>query len=153
MLRARTNSLKLNWRNRFTNNLECCPVCKQESEDLKHFLLLCPKYSTIRSQYEILQQPYNQVTEELIIQLLLIKQIEDSGQIEKKKERNYEKNVDKKTKIHNAIKHFKQDTLLDPRHYKTLSWNTYYNYNTNSSSKLDGMWDRVFLVGARGTNE
>ena len=85
MLRARTNSLKLNWRNRFTNNLECCPVCKQESEDLKHFLLLCPKYSTIRSQYEILQQPYNQVTEELIIQLLLIKQIEDSGQIEKKK--------------------------------------------------------------------
>ena len=39
----------------------------------------------------------------------------------KKKVRNNKKNVDRKTKIHNAKEKLKQDTLLHSRHYKPYS--------------------------------
>ena len=55
MFRGRTNSLRLNWRNRFTGGEEVCELCKQEIETLKHFLLNCEDLEQTRRKYEINQ--------------------------------------------------------------------------------------------------
>ena len=55
LFRARTNTLPLYWRNRFKQNAEeaeqLCPLCKQDIETLKHFLLTCPELMHIRTKY------------------------------------------------------------------------------------------------------
>lgn len=48
ILRGRTNTLTLNWRNRFQRKSEECPCCGEETETLEHFLLDCEEYEEIR---------------------------------------------------------------------------------------------------------
>ena len=57
---ARTNTLNLNWRNKFKNEETKCDLCKQEEESLQHFLLYCPELSNIRMKHRKMQQPYNE---------------------------------------------------------------------------------------------
>lgn len=49
LVRGRTNTLNLNWRNKFQNKPEECPCCGHESETLQHFLLECPENYDIRN--------------------------------------------------------------------------------------------------------
>ena len=50
MIRARVNTLDLNWRKRFKNEDTRCERCHYEIEDLEHFPLHCNPYSDIRQQ-------------------------------------------------------------------------------------------------------
>ena len=54
ILRGRTNTLTLNWRNRFQNKSEQCPCCDCETETLERFLLDCEEYNDIRQNQTFL---------------------------------------------------------------------------------------------------
>jgi hypothetical protein len=56
LFKARTNNLPLNDRQRFGAGNINCDLCDAEREDLKHFLLECPEYGTIRERVEILER-------------------------------------------------------------------------------------------------
>ena len=49
---CRSNTLKLNWRNRFVNpqNGTICDICREEDETIEHFLLFCPRLTEIRKK-------------------------------------------------------------------------------------------------------
>ena len=55
LFKARTNTLNLNWRNRFKLNPDetdtTCPMCMENEETLEHFLLRCPINEDTRSKY------------------------------------------------------------------------------------------------------
>lgn len=82
--RARSNCLALNDRKRHTKEDSTCVLCNQECEDIEHFLLLCPVYSTERVYSIHLQQPYNEKKNEIIGRFLF-----DKDDIEEKKETIY----------------------------------------------------------------
>ena len=71
LFRCRTNTMPLNNRNRHTNSDTSCPCCNFENEDLNHFLLHCPAYSSARRDLFILQQPYIEQTDAILQRLLL----------------------------------------------------------------------------------
>ena len=50
IFRARSNTLKLKWRNKYTKekNDTICPMCKLNEETLRHFLVECPELDIIR---------------------------------------------------------------------------------------------------------
>ena len=55
LFRAGSNTLNLNWRNRFKVNPNeidtICPMCRENEETLEHFLLRCPMNENIRAKY------------------------------------------------------------------------------------------------------
>ncbi len=55
---CRSNTLRLNDRNRFKNEKAECILCGAENENLEHFLLWCPAYSEERRKIVKLKQPY-----------------------------------------------------------------------------------------------
>ena len=57
LIKARTDSLNLNWRNKFKNADTKC-LYGNIVEDLENFLLECKLYREIRKRYLITQQPY-----------------------------------------------------------------------------------------------
>ena len=71
MVRCRTNSLQLCWRNKFTNGAVQCRGCGFETETLDHFLLECPIYLEIRNQFDFLQQLQERSVEEKISNILV----------------------------------------------------------------------------------
>ena len=84
LIKARTNTLALNWRNRLQNKTEECPCCGHETESLQHFLLECPEFNTIRNNtlfLEHLQHPHidneTKLGNILALTPLNIQQIED----------------------------------------------------------------------------
>ena len=85
LFRCRTNTMPLNNRNRHSNGDTRCPCCGEENEDLEHFLLHCPAYSSYRNSFPLLQQPYLENKCEIIARLLLFfeKSIEIQHDIKK----------------------------------------------------------------------
>ena len=54
LFRCRSNTLKLNWRNRLTGEDTCCRLCTGGVEEtLQHFLLDCEALSHLRHQYQL----------------------------------------------------------------------------------------------------
>ena len=78
MIKARTDTLKLNWRKKYINEEVKC-ICGHEVETLEHFLLECDIYNRIREKYTFLQRPYIENKYDLIGNILLFQlQKEDS---------------------------------------------------------------------------
>ena len=71
MVKARTNTLKLGWRNWETEMEKKCEICEIENEDLKHFLLECTFLEKLRCQFIELQRPRNEDINELMARILL----------------------------------------------------------------------------------
>ena len=69
LIKARTDTLDLNWRDRFKNRDTKC-MCGYISETLEHFILHCELYKDVRMRYEILQQPYIENECELMSDIL-----------------------------------------------------------------------------------
>lgn len=63
MFRARTNTLQLNWRNRFTGGDENCDLYKEGIETLEHFLIDCIDLQPVREKY---------ITREINIEKILL---------------------------------------------------------------------------------
>ena len=68
MERARSNTLKLSWREKEAND-RICKMCNEENEELEHFLLECSKLQEIRNK-SLLQRPRVENKEELVIRIL-----------------------------------------------------------------------------------
>ena len=89
MIKARTDTIELNWRNRHKGkDIKC--VCGYEEETLEHFLLDCELYSEIRKRYNFMQQPYIENRKELLANILIF-QIDNKSEIELRK--NYVLNL------------------------------------------------------------
>ena len=61
LFRCRTNTLKLNWRERFTGGDTRCKNCYNEEESLEHFLVDCPWYRGVRGLHGMEGQPVGEV--------------------------------------------------------------------------------------------
>ena len=72
LTRARTNTVRFSWRNRFNGGEERCPCCEEEVETLNHFLLHCKHYNEIRRKIIRLQQPYPENTKDVAASILLL---------------------------------------------------------------------------------
>ena len=70
LFQARTNTLPLNSRKKFTNEDIKCSLCNAEEETLEHFLLKCPILREVRNESIELQQPYMEDEEEVVMNYL-----------------------------------------------------------------------------------
>ena len=64
MFRARSNSLKLNWRRRFQGGDVGCEMCNDGEETLNHFMIECRGYEILKMQHGM--------TDKTIEQMLLL---------------------------------------------------------------------------------
>lgn len=85
MTRARTNTLSLNWRNRYQGKSEVCPYNDSDKETLEHFVLECRGYESIRRKFNILSSNENENKEELLAQILLFN-VSNNKEMQEKKE-------------------------------------------------------------------
>ena len=53
LFKCRSNTLKLNWRNRFTDGDTSCPMCGEPEETLQHFLMECIVLENVRIEYNV----------------------------------------------------------------------------------------------------
>ena len=70
LYQARTNTLQLSDRNRFGKESTACKLCKAEIEDLEHFLLHCQTLNNVRQEINILQQPYIEDRDKIMMDFL-----------------------------------------------------------------------------------
>ena len=78
LFRCRTNTIKLNWRQRFQGGTVDCPVCESGAEEtLRHFLKECRSLGGIREIHGIREA--DEVEE------LLLFYVQDGKKIEKRK--------------------------------------------------------------------
>ena len=83
IIKARTDTLELNWRNKHKGKDVKC-ICNYEEETLEHFLLDCEIYSEIRKKYNFMQQPYIENRKELLANILIF-QVDIKSEIEIRK--------------------------------------------------------------------
>ena len=83
LLRARTDTLELNWRKKHQNKEISC-VCGYENETLEHFILYCNLYDSVRVKYGFLQHPCTE-NEILLLADILCFNIIDKEKIELRK--------------------------------------------------------------------
>ena len=73
MMRARSNTLLLNWREKDSIK-KICPLCKMEEESIDHFIIECYILQPIRNECILLQHPrINSYQNDLIDKMLLFK--------------------------------------------------------------------------------
>ena len=72
MIRARSNTLNLAWRDWSLNASKNCKICDNEIETLKHFLIDCSALQKFRNEYICLQLPRNVDENSLIMEILLL---------------------------------------------------------------------------------
>ena len=72
MMRARSNTLKLGWREFENDSNKICKICsKGEIETLKHFILECVELQETRNKYILLQLPRIANDDKLMQKILL----------------------------------------------------------------------------------
>ena len=57
---CRSNTLKLNDRNRFVGKEIKCIGCEEETENIEHFLLECKLYQDLRNKSKLFNRPYQE---------------------------------------------------------------------------------------------
>ena len=70
MIKARSNTLRLNWRERQVEN-KVCLLCRKEAETLKHFLMDCEVLQGMRNECVWLQLPRIEKEDEVMERMLL----------------------------------------------------------------------------------
>ena len=60
MKKAKSNTLKLGWREWTVQENKICQLCKIEIESLEHFIQLCTELQHLRNKYIQLQLPMNE---------------------------------------------------------------------------------------------
>ena len=78
LVRGRTNSLNLSWRNKFVNGEVHCACCGNEVESLAHFLLDCSVYTEIRTQFAFILQLNGKSVGEKIANILVFDEVTDN---------------------------------------------------------------------------
>ena len=76
MMRTRSNTLKLEWREWLTEDGRQCALCGEAEETLEHFLLECWRLQDVRNKYIELQRPMNEDKEIVMADVLLYNESE-----------------------------------------------------------------------------
>ena len=76
MMKARSNTMKLRWRNWGTDEEKICQTCNCEVETLEHFLIDYHPLQEVRNQVVDLQWPKNENDKEENISKMLLLKIE-----------------------------------------------------------------------------
>ena len=71
MLKARSNTLKLRWREWGLEEDKLCLLCRGGLETLEHFVLDCPELEDVRMRYVELQRPMVEERDQIMINLLM----------------------------------------------------------------------------------
>ena len=104
LYRARANCLTLNDRKRFTNEDATCDLCRQNEENLTHFILHCKEYTDTRKNICELQQPYIEDTDKIVGNFLFGKENIETKKLELYKMwRNRERKLPSQTQEEQAI--------------------------------------------------
>ena len=82
MMRARSNTLKLGWREFGLGEVKICKMCGLEDETLKHFLILCPSLQEMRNKYIELQWPPISGRQSIMAEMLLLTRVDEKYYIE-----------------------------------------------------------------------
>ena len=72
MMKVRSNSLKLNWRNWGFEQQKICSLCNEGIETLEHFIILCHKLQSSRNKYIELQKPIKEDNRKTIASVILL---------------------------------------------------------------------------------
>ena len=80
LFEARTNCLRLGWREEFKGNSTACPLCQHKKEDLLHFLSKCPTLNPLREKTKYWRE--SQGNQEKFLKHLLLFKIESEADIE-----------------------------------------------------------------------
>ena len=75
MMRARSNTLELGWRNWSSDETKICKMCNLEVETLQHFLLDCNALQCYRNKYTCLQLPRKMDTRDILCEILIFKNV------------------------------------------------------------------------------
>ena len=79
MMKSRSNTLNLKWRDWGSDEEKICPLCQQGIETLEHFILECPKLQPIRNKHIELQWPMQPNRKEENIKKILMFDIENNA--------------------------------------------------------------------------
>ena len=71
MMKARSNTLNLEWKSWGTDEEKICKLCNEENEDMEHFLIKCNSLQQLRQQYLELQRPNYEQMDDIINRLLI----------------------------------------------------------------------------------
>ena len=72
MMRARSNTLKLGWREFESDEDKICKICSENKvETLKHFILDCPGLQNTRNKFILLQLPRIENSDNILQKILL----------------------------------------------------------------------------------
>ena len=74
MMKARSNTLKLGWREFGLEDTKICMLCNMEIETLEHFLLDCHELQKKRENYIELQRPWIKDKNNLIARMLILEE-------------------------------------------------------------------------------
>lgn len=84
LYQARSNSIPLEDKKRFSNEVTLCRLCKKEVEDLAHFILECNKLNEVRTVIPSLQRPYKEDKNQVMRDFLFSTENEARDMEEKK---------------------------------------------------------------------
>ena len=72
MINARSNTLKLGWREFGLDSSKSCKLCGAEVETLQHFLIDCPRLQFVRDEHIQLQRPFIERKNDIMALMLLL---------------------------------------------------------------------------------
>ena len=72
MMKARSNTLKLNWRKWGTEAEKICDLCKESVETLVHFVIDCKDLQQTRNKCRVLQRPHIEQKEDIVAEVLMM---------------------------------------------------------------------------------
>ena len=78
MMRARSDTLRLGWRDFGTEQAHICRLCGESAETLKHFLLECKELENTRKTCIKLQRPREEDEEKVMSAFLLFNKEDNS---------------------------------------------------------------------------
>ena len=72
MMRARSDTLRLGWREFGTEQAQTCSLCNNGVETLEHFIMDCPALESTRTTCKKLQRPREEDRDKIINAILLL---------------------------------------------------------------------------------
>ena len=78
MMKARSNTLRLRWREWGTNEEKQCQICRNGTENLEHFLVTCVSLENVRSKYIELMRPRIDDNRKIMMVILMLCENEKS---------------------------------------------------------------------------
>ena len=77
MMKARSDTLRIGWREFGTEEEKICKLCKKEEETLEHFIMDCDELQECRKKFIELQRPSIENKKDIMAKVLMMEGVED----------------------------------------------------------------------------